>query len=240
MSDQKATTNEVANTVQIPEWENAAIGKDANGSATHARPTRSAKAAFTGRLDSVLPPHKRYLGRSRKTFLWVLLAVTLALLALIIGLAIGLTKRASYATYISQCTTNADPRHSGSQNLPLPSNSQNFVGDLTYYGTGLGACGITSGNDDSIVAISHIVFDAVPDGGDPNANPLCGRYVRAARFDEEVGARRSIDLKVVDRCTGCKADDLDTSLGAFEKLAPSASGRVDVTWAWLPAGATKI
>jgi len=87
------------------------------------------------------------------------------------------------------------------------------------------------------VSISHIVFDAAgsssSSGGNSNQNPLCSKMLRATRFDEEVGAERSVDLKVVDRCTGCAPDDLDTSLGAFEKLAPSASGRVDVTWAWL-------
>lgn len=62
--------------------------------------------------------------------------------------------------------------------------------------------------------------------------------VRATRFDEEYGARRSVDLKVADRCTGCEPTDLDTTLGTFEKLAPSVAGRVDVTWAWLQPVAT--
>lgn len=92
------------------------------------------------------------------------------------------------------------------------------------------------------MSISHIVFDAAGSssstGGDSNDNPLCNQMLRASRYDEEYGARRSIDLKVVDRCTGCEADDLDTTLGAFEKLAPSALGRVDVTWAWLEPVAT--
>lgn len=86
------------------------------------------------------------------------------------------------------------------QNLPLPSNTQTFTGDLTYYGTGLGACGITSTDSDYIVSISHIVFDAASKGSDPNANPLCGQMIRAKRFDEQVGGERSVDLKVVDRC----------------------------------------
>lgn len=42
-----------------------------------------------------------------------------------------------------------------------------------------------------------------------------------------------MDLTVVDRCTGCGAEDLDTSLGAFELLAQESEGRVDVRWAWL-------
>ena len=87
---------------------------------------------------------------------------------------------------------------------------------------------------DAIVSISHILFDAAQNGGNPNTNPLCGQMLRASRFDEQYNQQRSVDLKVVDRCTGCDKYSIDTSLyGGFEKLAPSASGRVDVTWAWL-------
>lgn len=93
------------------------------------------------------------------------------------------------------------------------------------------------------MSISHILFDAAGSstdtGGNSNDNPLCNKVLRASRFDEQYGAQRSVDLKVVDRCTGCEVDDLDTTLGAFEKLAPSALGRVDVTWAWLQPVATK-
>ena len=75
-------------------------------------------------------------------------------------------------------------------------------------------------------------------GGNSNANPLCGKMVRAKRYDEADGAERSIDLRVVDRCTGCQSTDLDVTIGAFEELAESALGRVDVTWAWLEPVAT--
>ena len=92
------------------------------------------------------------------------------------------------------------------------------------------------------MSISHFVFDAAGSssstGGNSNENPLCGRMVRASRFNEEYGAQRSVDLKVADRCTGCQPTDLDTTLGAFEKLAASALGRADVTWAWLEPVAT--
>ncbi|OQO02677.1 hypothetical protein B0A48_12206 [Cryoendolithus antarcticus] len=178
---------------QLPEWEHE------HGDAHVAPPAKRRSrrvggggAGVSAKLDRVLPPHRRYLGMSRKLFLIVLLAVILALLVLIIGLAAGLSRK------------------SKNQNLPLPTNTDKHVGEFTYYGTGLGAC-----------------------GGNSNNNPLCGLMLRASRFDEEVNAQRSIDLKVVDRCTGCAPNDLDTSLGAFEKLAPSASGRVDITWAWL-------
>ena len=128
------------------------------------------------------------------------------------------------------------------QDLPLPSSSKTFTGDLTYYEAGLGACGETNGQSDNIVSISHILFDAAGSssstGGDSNDNPLCNKMLRASRFDSQYSAQRSVDLKVVDRCTGCAVDDLDTTLGAFEKLAPEVDGRVDVTWAWLEPVAT--
>ena len=86
------------------------------------------------------------------------------------------------------------------ENLPLPSNAQNFTGDLTYYQPGLGACGVISSDKDDIFSISHFVFDAVSKDSNPNNNPLCGLRIRATRFYEEVNARRSVDLTLVDRC----------------------------------------
>jgi hypothetical protein len=92
------------------------------------------------------------------------------------------------------------PLNSSALFLPLPSDSQIFTGDLTYYSPGLGACGVVSTDNDSIVAISHFLFDAEADGTNPNNNPLCGKMIRAERFDEQVQANRSADLTVVDRC----------------------------------------
>ncbi|KAI6900636.1 hypothetical protein KC318_g13970 [Hortaea werneckii] len=195
--------------IEIPEWENAAVGTQTKDTAGGLTGTRSL-------LDRVLPPQKRYLGLKRKTFLWIILAISLCLLALIAGLS--------------------------NSNLPLPSNADTFTGDLTYYQPGLGACGVTSTEDDFIVSLSHILFDAAGSstdaGGNSNENPLCGKMLRATRYNEEASAQRSVDLRVVDRCTGCEVDDLDTSLKAFERLAPSASGRVDVSWAWLQPAQT--
>lgn len=101
------------------------------------------------------------------------------------------------------------------QDLPLPSNTQKFVGDRTYYEAGFGACGERNAQSDDIVLIPHIVFDAAGSssstGGKSNKNPLCSKIVMANRYDEAVGAGRSVDLRVVDRCTGCGPDDLDTT-----------------------------
>ena len=155
---------------------------------------------------------------SRRTLIIIIVAATLALLALIIGLAVGLTRRSS------------------TQNLPLPSaNGGPYTGDLTYYAPGLGACGITSQNGDSIVAVSHIIFDAVSVSSNPNLDPLCGKMIRVRKDG------KSLDLKVVDRCVGCAARDLDITEDTFAKLADVALGRVKVEWSWLesvPGGAS--
>ncbi|KAL4991240.1 RlpA-like double-psi beta-barrel-protein domain-containing protein-containing protein [Aspergillus falconensis] len=139
------------------------------------------------------------------------LVASLALLALIIGLAVGLTRR-----------------HEKGSNDPLPtSNGGPYTGDLTYYDPGLGSCGITSTSSEKICAVSHVVFDAALTSGNPNENPLCGLKLRIRRGE------RSVDVKVVDRCPGCNVDDLDVSSSVFEELGDLAEGRVTVEWAWL-------
>ena len=117
--------------------------------------------------------------------------------------------------------------------LPLPSSSQAFTGDLTYYSPGLGACGHASSDSDYVVSVSHALFNAEAKGSDPNANPLCGLRLRAQRFNDEAGGMRSVDLTVVDRCVGCQPTDIDVSPAAFAQLANADLGRVKVTWAWL-------
>ncbi|KAJ9602384.1 hypothetical protein H2200_013239 [Cladophialophora chaetospira] len=156
----------------------------------------------------------RYLSRKAKI---IILVILFAVIVLIIGLAAGLSTR----------------KHT--QNLPLPSgNGGPYTGDLTYYAPGLGACGVTSHDSDKIVAISHLVFDAVSEGSNPNANPLCGKKIRARKNN------KSVDLTVVDRCTGCQPKDLDVTIDTFADLAEVDLGRVLVEWNWLedvPSGA---
>ncbi|KAL8950936.1 MAG: hypothetical protein Q9222_003058 [Ikaeria aurantiellina] len=101
-------------------------------------------------------------------------------------------------SYSSSSTSNAS---SGTSSGTSSGRSQGIVGDMTYYSTGLGACGQTSTDDDDICAISHIVYDAAANGPNPNTNPLCGRTIQAHCYDEQVGQQRSVVLTVVDRCT---------------------------------------
>lgn len=134
-----------------------------------------------------------------------------------------------YAAYHSKCSSKK------AKNLPLPSNTATFTGDLTYYspGPGYGACGYENTSQDSICAVSHIVWDAASTSTNPNANPLCGKKIRITRYDASKGGNSSADVMVVDRCTGCQPDDLDLSLSVFDSLAEEAEGRVVGSWAWL-------
>jgi expansin (peptidoglycan-binding protein) len=169
-------------------------------------------------FDAILPPHRTYLSLSRKRFLLVLLAITLALLALILGLSIGLTRKSGGSP----------------ASLPLPTSSGIHTGELTYYAPGLGACGWTSGDGDAIVAVSHEVFDAAGGGNpNPNANPLCGKMIRVERDRGGGRGNKSVDVVVVDRCVGCKPTDLDLSPSTFAELADMDLGRVVGSWAWL-------
>jgi hypothetical protein len=78
---------------------------------------------------------------------------------------------------------------------PLPNApSGTFHGDMTYYGTGLGACGITSNDNQLVVALGHELYDRYNVGSNPNNNPLCGQQIRVTYQGH------SVNLKVVDRC----------------------------------------
>lgn len=160
---------------------------------------------------------RRSCALTRRT--WLVIAVVAALLlALIIGLAVGLSRKA---------------HSSKAQDLPLPTDGGIFTGDLTYYspGPGYGACGYQNTSTEAICAVSHFLWDAELKGSNPNANPLCGRRIRITRFDESVGANRSVDVEVVDRCVGCQPTDLDLSLEMFTSLADESLGRVLGSWA---------
>ncbi|OAL03587.1 hypothetical protein IQ06DRAFT_243600 [Phaeosphaeriaceae sp. SRC1lsM3a] len=172
--------------------------------------------ALSDRFNRILPPHKRYFGRSRRTLLIIVGVAFLCLLALIIGLAVGLGGGSKKTRFI-----------------PLPNGAETYTGDLTYYNPGLGACGIESGDNDAVVAVSHYTFDAAQKGSDPNQNPLCNRKIRATRVDERTGKSVSIDVTVIDRCTGCQPTDIDVSPAMFDHMADHDLGRVTVTWAWL-------
>jgi len=122
---------------------------------------------------------------------------------------------------------------SSSSSVTLPTGGATYSGDGTYYGTGLGACGITSTDSQLVVAIAWELFDGLGKGTagefNPNRNPVCGRRIRARR----AGRTDAVEVTVVDRCTGCKPQDLDFSPAAFARVAEEWEGRVAVEWAWV-------
>lgn len=208
---------------------------DAFGSAVPAAPVlpytsdikarlATSPAAFQARLDRLLPPDRTYFGRTRRFILLFVAVPSLLLIVLALGLGLGLGLKKKSSVY---------------SNLPLPSAGGIHTGDLTYYNLGLGACGWTDTNQDIVCAVSHYVFDAaaktVPGASaDPNLNPLCGKKIRVERDFTEIGAgNRSVDVTVVDRCVGCKPNDLDLSPTVFDMLALQSEGRVVGSWAWL-------
>lgn len=105
-----------------------------------------------------------------------------------------------------------------------------YTGDLTWYDTGLGSCGISSSASDHIVAISHVIMDAysAAAGGNPNNNPMCGKTVTIT------GASGSpYTATVVDRCVGCAEGDLDLSQDFFNTVTNNGDGRVPgMSWSF--------
>jgi len=128
-------------------------------------------------------------------------------------------------------TTSSAPKPSSGSGSNLPSFLKGTqTGQGTFYGTGLGACGITNKDTDYIAAVSHLLFDAFPgyNGANPNSNPLCNKKV-TARYKG-----KSVTVALTDRCAACKVTDLDFSPAAFNKIADPALGRISgMTWDWL-------
>jgi len=114
----------------------------------------------------------------------------------------------------------------GDENHPFPGPN---TGDVTFYELGLTACGITYTDSDFVAAVSHILFDGYPGAGaNPNDNAVCNQKVKL----EYQG--RSVDVIIVDRCTGCKEFDLDLSPAAFNQLASESVGRLHGgVWNWI-------
>ncbi|KAJ5177620.1 Barwin-related endoglucanase [Penicillium coprophilum] len=133
------------------------------------------------------------------------------------------------STFMTEGNAEPAPKTSLGQlnNTHSPAAGQAFGGDLTWYNTGMGACGWFNNGGDHICAVSHIVFDRANVDGNPNHNPLCGRLIHIQRGD------RGIDVTLVDRCEGCGEFDMDVSRGVFEQLGNLDEGRVHTDWWWI-------
>ena len=110
---------------------------------------------------------------------------------------------------------------SGSSSGGQCSESSPCAGDITYYDTGLGACGITSTNDQKVVALPHGFMGTLS-----NDNPYCGRTI-AIKCDT---TGKTSTATVVDKCMGCDGMSIDLSPAVFDDLASEAVGRTTATW----------
>ncbi|KAK6821784.1 RlpA-like double-psi beta-barrel-protein domain-containing protein-containing protein [Apiospora arundinis] len=94
-------------------------------------------------------------------------------------------------------------------------------GDMTYYDAGLGACGRTNNNQDSIVALPFSYFKA----SNPNQDPMCGKKIKISYKG------KSKTVTVVDKCAGCSGNSIDVTPKVFTDLVGGlGAGRVQVTW----------
>ncbi|KAF8760871.1 Non-catalytic module family expn protein [Rhizoctonia solani] len=141
------------------------------------------------------------------------------------------TSKAEPTTSKAEPTTSkAEPTTSEAEPTTTTPRPTTYTGEATFYDPALGSCGINSTNKDLICAVSHLLYDGFEGytGSDPNSNPICGRKIKATY------GGNSVTCTVVDRCVGCKKDDLDFSRGAFDKLASQSLGRLQgMEWSFV-------
>jgi len=90
-----------------------------------------------------------------------------------------------------------------------------YTGHLTYYSTGLGACGHVNHDNDFIVALNHEQYDS---------GNWCGKGIT-------ISCRgKSTHATIVDRCAGCRFGSIDASPGLFKFFADLGAGVLECSW----------
>ena len=100
-------------------------------------------------------------------------------------------------------------------------------GDATYYkpnGRNT-ACGKKHGNNDLIVALPFHYWKTA----NPNKDPMCTKSIRVTNPKNG----KNVTVKIQDKCGGCKGDDIDLSLGAFQHINNPSVGRFKVNWVFV-------
>ncbi len=97
-------------------------------------------------------------------------------------------------------------------------------GEATYYrATGTGNCSFEASDARLVAALNSQDYASAA---------LCGAHLAV------VGPAGKVTVRVTDRCPGCKPGGLDLSREAFARIAPTAAGRVAVTWQIVAAPVT--
>ncbi|CAG8539065.1 11051_t:CDS:1 [Cetraspora pellucida] len=113
---------------------------------------------------------------------------------------------------------------SDGKNLITKLTGKIFKGEATFYNTGLGACGITSNDNQLVAALPASDYDSLMTDGNPNHSGACGKMATV------VCGGKTVTVKIVDRCPNCKSGDIDLSPAAFDCLANQAVGRIQVSY----------
>ncbi len=103
-------------------------------------------------------------------------------------------------------------------------NSDIKTGQATFY---KGIAGSAKGNCSLPVGINDTMHGAL-NTKDYDGSMACGACI------EIKGPQGKAIVKIVDRCPGCKPGDIDITKEAFAKIGNINSGRVPVTWQFIP------
>ncbi|RHZ82906.1 hypothetical protein Glove_103g119 [Diversispora epigaea] len=115
-----------------------------------------------------------------------------------------------------------------SENESVNITKRAYTGEVTWYNVGLGACGVTNNDNECIAAIPGAQFDPYTPNGNPNRNSKCGKSIKVTR------GKKSVIVKMMDRCAGCKSGDIDLSPAAFKKIGTLGEGRLKgCTWQYV-------
>ncbi|KAJ3489207.1 hypothetical protein NLI96_g2265 [Meripilus lineatus] len=105
---------------------------------------------------------------------------------------------------------------------PVPSGTELTAragsGRATWFNVGLGACGDTNVDSDSILALSGSIYSASDCGKSVSiTNPATGKSASGV---------------VKDMCPGCGANDIDLSPSLFQQLGELDTGVLNVDWSF--------
>jgi len=132
------------------------------------------------------------------------------------------TYEAPSSTYEAPVASSSAPAsYSSGSSDGNPASGKSYTGEMTYFTPGMGACGETSSESDSMVAVSMALFDQYTPNGNPNKNPLCGQTVSITGADGS-----SHEATIWDRCVGCAEADLDMPQSFFDVVTKDKDGKI--------------
>ncbi|KAI0718966.1 RlpA-like double-psi beta-barrel-protein domain-containing protein-containing protein [Cerioporus squamosus] len=108
----------------------------------------------------------------------------------------------------------------------LMANVRAIEGSATFFTPGLGACGVHSGENDMVVAVSTQIYEH-------------GRHCKERMRVTNKENNKSVEVTVLDECVGCNSTHIDLGTAAFEKLADVDLGLIAVTWEFVSSSGSE-